>query len=972
MFKNEYQGGPSFEIFSSQGSNTSLLQWKLHNKSSIKKQFEKDLKGYCYSCEGLGKLTFPKDDRQKAYLIQSFLVLQICIPQGKAMSIELAVSDLNGNNRRFFLSSAHKEIKATALHCSIPLVVAKRGTWLNFCLDLVSLVSDNYHGQTFRSLDSITLLGNFRLRRIFTLEKQPPDTTNENYNDPMPLLLHNVEPLPKSLEFPFGVSYSTQVLNMHRIAYMAIERQISANEIRQAHSVAIPLYTPLQNIAFDKHIDNPIPSVRKSKSRASILSIKTPDSHSSRHEKHNDLTHVSEQKTAKSTRLSSSTSDRSSTRYSDVSTKMRLHQDSSIKPLDLKESIIRSSTPLKLPPILPAHSEHAIHSKNNDSTVGNSRHAYLSDFPTSADTLAIFSSDNQSNSIPNRKISVYNPELYTDDNEELQGWSHRGSFDENPTFDDSTMYQSDSLQVFDARNTPSPTSRLQKEIDDYLCQNDTTHSLSTAFHDGTLSSKPIKSPSQIIKSIDNPDNALQLESVYSHSEIHGTTSVPLQHSMKRQNAFISLEVLPEIKSIKNTSSASVMQSDLPMPFCHSRKSTSQSSISSPVLSHKSSLSPQINAASHSLSPRFSQLRSHIPVPTTKKSSQCIDMNNGFVEDTMKHNVLELSPVPSPCLGKATMNLESTNLKSTSSIESLVHKKSPTFLETNMPAYDTVSSRKLESPTCFKRTLSSISDSKDRSFNAFNTDIKLLYNKDTNFDSSAITVNSSFALNPVHQLKEICKLDSLIEDPLLNVAPAAELDNAMEPRSRTSSIENEQNSLSSSQHDNSSEDFMQNEKPTMHLKIDSSTNHTTASKIDMHTSIKVHDQSINGTMLQGISSDAFGIQQTSLVDSLIGFSENCLPTKKSIIADPNDDAVKALDALVIFDENGAEQQLVFESDASLDDNVCTYSSIPEEKKDIADLEEVAGDSADETLELEFDEKLNCYRDPLTGKLYDIDV
>lgn len=51
--------------------------------------------------------------------------------------------------------------------------------WLNLCVDMVSLVGEIWTGQTFRAVDHITVAANCKLRRIFTMKSQPPDTTND-------------------------------------------------------------------------------------------------------------------------------------------------------------------------------------------------------------------------------------------------------------------------------------------------------------------------------------------------------------------------------------------------------------------------------------------------------------------------------------------------------------------------------------------------------------------------------------------------------------------------------------------------------------------------------------------------------------------------------------------------------------------------------------------------------------------------
>jgi hypothetical protein len=128
------------------------------------------------------------------------------------MSIELCVSDLGRNHRRFFISHAHKELKQTALHVNLPLAGIIQGIWITLCIDLASLVSDNFKDQTFKSLDTLSLSGTFRLRKVFTLKHRPYDTTGEDTNHNQP-----TENIPKVLQFPMGVTSVTQVLTVDRL-----------------------------------------------------------------------------------------------------------------------------------------------------------------------------------------------------------------------------------------------------------------------------------------------------------------------------------------------------------------------------------------------------------------------------------------------------------------------------------------------------------------------------------------------------------------------------------------------------------------------------------------------------------------------------------------------------------------------------------------------------------------------------------
>ena len=52
--------------------------------------------------------------------------------------------------------------------------------WLNLALDMVSLVGEAWTSQTFRSVDQLSVSANCRLRRVFTMKSQPPDTTDDD------------------------------------------------------------------------------------------------------------------------------------------------------------------------------------------------------------------------------------------------------------------------------------------------------------------------------------------------------------------------------------------------------------------------------------------------------------------------------------------------------------------------------------------------------------------------------------------------------------------------------------------------------------------------------------------------------------------------------------------------------------------------------------------------------------------------
>ncbi|KAM8759251.1 protein CFAP20DC isoform 1-T1 [Rhynchonycteris naso] len=183
MFKNEYQGGASVEIFSAQGKNPGS-KWKiLGSPSVIWKEFDKEVKSFVFVLEGssqTNKIQLPKENKQILGLIQRFLVLQIYIPLGRDFSTELLITDLGNIKRRLYLSTVHKELSSTPLHAKIPLFMIKRKIWCNLCIDLVAFTSEIFKGAVFQSLDGITVSANCKLRKIFTLKFKPQDIADED------------------------------------------------------------------------------------------------------------------------------------------------------------------------------------------------------------------------------------------------------------------------------------------------------------------------------------------------------------------------------------------------------------------------------------------------------------------------------------------------------------------------------------------------------------------------------------------------------------------------------------------------------------------------------------------------------------------------------------------------------------------------------------------------------------------------
>ncbi|MED6291392.1 Protein cfap20dc, partial [Characodon lateralis] len=142
MFRNNYQGGAVFDLFSGQGKDP-VAKWRLWGgPSAIHKEYNKEVKGFVYCLEGSShtvKMQMPGNAKMSLGLIQRFLVLQVNVPERHDFSIELVITDSEHLKRRLYFSTVHKEMSATLLHAKIPFTELNRNTWSTLCIDLVSI-----------------------------------------------------------------------------------------------------------------------------------------------------------------------------------------------------------------------------------------------------------------------------------------------------------------------------------------------------------------------------------------------------------------------------------------------------------------------------------------------------------------------------------------------------------------------------------------------------------------------------------------------------------------------------------------------------------------------------------------------------------------------------------------------------------------------------------------------------------------
>ncbi|XP_026713518.1 uncharacterized protein C3orf67 homolog isoform X2 [Athene cunicularia] len=272
MFKNQYQGGPFVEVFSAQGKNPGA-KWKIFgNPSAIRKEYDKEVKGFVFVLEGssqINKMQLPKETRQTLGLIQQFLTLQIFVPLGQDFSTELLITDLGNIKRRLYLSTVHKELSVTPLHAKIPLFMIKRKIWCNICIDLVAFTSEIFRGAAFQSLDGIIISANCKLRKIFTLKSKPQDTDEEDDMRALPFMPQEpTDVIPRACQLNTDVPQVTQLLNLTKIhkaevkcrRYPVTEQGTGSLINRRQGNIRSSKTQDVSHIAFGSKILGPPPS----------------------------------------------------------------------------------------------------------------------------------------------------------------------------------------------------------------------------------------------------------------------------------------------------------------------------------------------------------------------------------------------------------------------------------------------------------------------------------------------------------------------------------------------------------------------------------------------------------------------------------------------------------------------------------------------------------------------------------------
>ena len=173
MLPNFNNNGPCFELFNSQLDITKY--WRF--KGKISKDFEPHTKTNTFTLlfGGVSALSTPIDEKRSLQINNSCLIFQFILYNTKTFSIEICIRDKSDTKRRYNITTSVKEVDSKSLYIKIPLIDYPLNIWTNLLIDLGSLTQHYFKTQTFKTIESIHITGNIKIRKIFSLrsKKEP-------------------------------------------------------------------------------------------------------------------------------------------------------------------------------------------------------------------------------------------------------------------------------------------------------------------------------------------------------------------------------------------------------------------------------------------------------------------------------------------------------------------------------------------------------------------------------------------------------------------------------------------------------------------------------------------------------------------------------------------------------------------------------------------------------------------------------
>ncbi|XP_075256710.1 protein CFAP20DC-like [Convolutriloba macropyga] len=200
MFGDTFQGGVCVDVLVAQGNVPLPSVVKSTSKCQLTRSYERDVKGNVFMLSSktgsVPCLNIPTEKSSSLKIVQPVLCLQLNISLSSEFSLDVNIFDQSNSKRRLNFATAHKSLAITPLHTKIPLKNIPKNVWLSLRIELGSLTSGLYPGNSFKFLDSLIINSKCKLRRIFTTRD-----SNSTFD------------LPKNVDFPPGVLHEGKLLN---------------------------------------------------------------------------------------------------------------------------------------------------------------------------------------------------------------------------------------------------------------------------------------------------------------------------------------------------------------------------------------------------------------------------------------------------------------------------------------------------------------------------------------------------------------------------------------------------------------------------------------------------------------------------------------------------------------------------------------------------------------------------------------
>lgn len=170
--------------------------WK--NFSKLHTTYDSSAKSYVLELEKGSRI----ESNSACKVIDSHLIIQAFVESINNFSVELAVLDSSKLKKRIIFSSCCKELIVNQMHVRVPFTTLPLMKWINIEFDLDSVCGYFSGKSCFRSLESVGIQFEGKLKKVCTLR------------NPIKEIIMATNAIPKSLQMPSGVEIENVIVKL--------------------------------------------------------------------------------------------------------------------------------------------------------------------------------------------------------------------------------------------------------------------------------------------------------------------------------------------------------------------------------------------------------------------------------------------------------------------------------------------------------------------------------------------------------------------------------------------------------------------------------------------------------------------------------------------------------------------------------------------------------------------------------------